>query len=113
PRAFTAPARWMAPPWRSSFSVSVVFPASGWEMIANVRRRMISALSFWSSIEEICWRAVTSGLGGPGGRGGSPLVEAPEGPDRRASHYASAPGIKEAYRVLALTGLERGTSRVR
>src|SRR5438552_3140556 len=28
----------MAPPNSSSFSVSVVLPASGWEMIANVRR---------------------------------------------------------------------------
>src|SRR5690242_3409599 len=39
PRAFTAPATWMAPPNSSSFSVRVVLPASGWEMIANVRRR--------------------------------------------------------------------------
>jgi hypothetical protein len=39
PRAFTAPASWMAPPNSSSFSVSVVLPASGWEMIAKVRRR--------------------------------------------------------------------------
>jgi hypothetical protein len=38
PRAFTAPATWMAPPNSSSFSVSVVLPASGCEMIANVRR---------------------------------------------------------------------------
>jgi hypothetical protein len=38
PRAFTSPARWIAPPNSSSFSVSVVLPASGWEMIAKVRR---------------------------------------------------------------------------
>ncbi len=38
PRALTSPARWIAPPASSSFSVSVVLPASGWEMIANVRR---------------------------------------------------------------------------
>ena len=38
PRARTCPAIWMAPPNCSSFSVSVVLPASGWEMIANVRR---------------------------------------------------------------------------
>ena len=37
PRALTAPATWMAPPNSSSFSVSVVLPASGWEMIAKVR----------------------------------------------------------------------------
>ena len=35
----------MAPAYSSSFSVSVVLPASGWEMIANVRRRSTSALS--------------------------------------------------------------------
>ena len=41
-RAFTVPASWIAPPKSSSFSVSVVLPASGWEMIANVRRRATS-----------------------------------------------------------------------
>jgi hypothetical protein len=38
PRARTCPAARIAPPDRSSFSVSVVLPASGCEMIANVRR---------------------------------------------------------------------------
>src|SRR6201991_1446148 len=38
-RAFTEPAIWMAPENSSSFSVSVVLPASGWEMMAKVRRR--------------------------------------------------------------------------
>ena len=32
-RAFTVPAIWIAPPNSSSFSVSVVLPASGWEMM--------------------------------------------------------------------------------
>ena len=36
------PASWIAPPNSSSFSVSVVLPASGCEMMANVRRRAIS-----------------------------------------------------------------------
>src|SRR4029078_3577680 len=35
----------MAPPNSRSFSVSVVLPASGWEMIANVRRRATSSKS--------------------------------------------------------------------
>src|SRR5262249_43327002 len=35
----------MAPPNSNSFSVSVVLPASGWEMIAKVRRRATS----WAS----------------------------------------------------------------
>ena len=39
----TAPATCICPPKSSSFSVSVVFPASGCEMMANVRRRAISA----------------------------------------------------------------------
>jgi hypothetical protein len=42
-RAFTLPARWMAPPYRRSFSVSVVFPASGCEIMAKVRRRRTSS----------------------------------------------------------------------
>ncbi len=37
-RPLTVPAIWMAPPNSSSFSVSVVLPASGWEMMAKVRR---------------------------------------------------------------------------
>jgi len=37
-RPFTVPASWIAPPKSRSFSVSVVLPASGWEMIAKVRR---------------------------------------------------------------------------
>jgi len=41
-RACTAPARWTAPAYNNSFSVNVVFPASGWEMMANVRRRSTS-----------------------------------------------------------------------
>ena len=38
PLAFTAPACWIAPPYSNSFSVRVVLPASGWEMIAKLRR---------------------------------------------------------------------------
>src|ERR1700749_4593769 len=45
PLALTWPARLMAPPNSSSFSVSVVLPASGCEMIAKVRRRATSAAS--------------------------------------------------------------------
>src|SRR5215475_14100201 len=41
-RARTSPAIWIAPPNQSSFSVNVVLPASGWEMMAKVRRRAIS-----------------------------------------------------------------------
>src|SRR3989475_1807708 len=36
-RPLTAPAIWIAPENSSSFSVSVVLPASGWEMMAKVR----------------------------------------------------------------------------
>src|SRR5690606_21286058 len=41
-RALTLPAIWMAPANSRSFSVSVVLPASGCEMMANVRRRATS-----------------------------------------------------------------------
>ena len=36
-RPLTVPAIWIAPPNSNSFSVNVVLPASGCEMIANVR----------------------------------------------------------------------------
>ena len=39
---FTEPARWIAPEYSSSFSVSVVLPASGCEMMPKVRRRSAS-----------------------------------------------------------------------
>jgi glutathione S-transferase len=42
PRAFTCAGQRIAPPASSRFSVSVVLPASGCEMIANVRRRCAS-----------------------------------------------------------------------
>src|SRR3954462_6316094 len=42
-RALTEPAIWIAPENSSSFSVSVVLPASGCEMMAKVRRRRTSA----------------------------------------------------------------------
>src|SRR5450631_335564 len=47
-RALTVPAIWIAPENSSSFSVSVVLPASGWEMMAKVLRRATScAISGW------------------------------------------------------------------
>ena len=42
-RALTDPAIWIAPENSNSFSVSVVLPASGWEMMAKVRRRRTSS----------------------------------------------------------------------
>src|SRR5438552_18019300 len=46
-RAFTEPAIWIAPENNKSFSVSVVLPASGCEMMAKVRRRRT-----WGAISE-------------------------------------------------------------
>src|SRR6266550_2465386 len=43
-RAVTEPASCTAPPYSSSFSVNVVLPASGCEMMANVRRFEISSV---------------------------------------------------------------------
>jgi hypothetical protein len=51
----TLPAMWIAPAKRSSFSVSVVLPASGWEMMAKVRRRAASfAMVEPGSMEPPC-----------------------------------------------------------
>ena len=41
---FTEPAWFIAPPYKRNFSVRVVFPASGWEIIANVLLFSISCL---------------------------------------------------------------------
>src|SRR5690606_40743052 len=49
-RALTEPAMLMAPENSSSFSVRVVLPASGWEMMANVRRRFT-----WVEISDIAF----------------------------------------------------------
>src|SRR5437762_2986480 len=49
-RAVTEPASCTAPPYRRNFSVSVVLPASGWEMIAKVRRRAISSDDFMGKL---------------------------------------------------------------
>ena len=59
-RAFTDPASLIAPPYSSSFSVSVVLPASGWEMMAKVRLRATSACNsgwdmFASSSILVCY----------------------------------------------------------
>jgi hypothetical protein len=47
-RAVTLPASATAPPYRRNFSVSVVLPASGCEMIAKVRRGRCAEL--WSDM---------------------------------------------------------------
>src|SRR5579871_510849 len=82
-RPLTVPAIWIAPPNSSSFSVSVVLPASGWEMIAKVRRRSIAAVRSDSLIGG--WAAARGrngsglALGAPGGEcpvaGSAPGVE--------------------------------------
>src|SRR5438445_8989658 len=52
-RPRTAPASSIAPAYSSSFSVSVVLPASGWEMMANVRRRATSCSSSLRAAESV------------------------------------------------------------
>src|SRR5690606_16877358 len=64
-RDFTEPAIWIAPPNSSSFSVSVVLPASGWEMMAKVRRRRAS----WETSDMGAARA-----GAPGGKGRARII---------------------------------------
>src|SRR5437868_3854036 len=58
-RAFTEPAIWIAPENSSSFSVSVVLPASGWEMMAKVRRRRT-----WGVRSDMGVQPGTTGLPG-------------------------------------------------
>ena len=68
-RALTVPAIWIAPPNSSSFSVSVVLPASGWEMMANVRRRATSRTRSGVETEAMTW--------GCGGRENRPGCKPP------------------------------------
>src|SRR5512139_4256034 len=68
-RALTVPAIWMAPPNSNSFSVSVVLPASGCEMMAKVRRFLTSRTKAGSPV----WAgavAVDSIGGGEAGKHG-------------------------------------------
>ena len=57
----------MGPPSSNSFSVSVVFPASGCEIIANVRRRAISRCrSLFASLKVlVVLQGVRCGTGNP------------------------------------------------
>src|SRR4029079_1712183 len=68
-RPWTVPAIWMAPPNSSSFSVSVVLPASGCEMMAKVLLFLISPLlgsaviaiarqdkdAYWDTDSRVIW----------------------------------------------------------
>src|SRR6185437_13827155 len=65
-RDLTVPASWIAPPNSSSFSVSVVLPASGWEMIANVRRRATSRASASAIGLSLSMIGPRQGAGGKG-----------------------------------------------
>src|SRR6185369_1377626 len=80
-RAFTEPAIWIAPENSSSFSVSVVLPASGWEMMAKVRRRRTSV-------------ARSADMGNRGGPGGSRAKRGLSGPRPRV-HTRAMPEMPD------------------
>jgi hypothetical protein len=69
----------MAPPKSSIFSVRVVLPASGWEMMANVLRRLISVLYFIA----LFLRNRATGLSGSCSSGGSGFTTG-KAPDKGA-----------------------------
>jgi hypothetical protein len=48
----SSPASWIAPPKSSNFSIKVVLPASGCEVIAKVRRRAISSVRYVRVVQE-------------------------------------------------------------
>src|SRR5258706_9930312 len=64
PRARTWPAARIAPPASSRFSVRVVLPASGWEMIAKVRRLAAWAASPDRELAASAARDVVMGAAG-------------------------------------------------
>src|SRR5262249_43692799 len=91
----------MAPPNSSNFSVSVVLPASGWEMMANVRRRWIS----WVSV------SVTKAL--EGSQAGNVQEAFREQPDlsRQAQDFCHALRPFQPVRVstvVSVRGIRRG-----
>ena len=87
--ALTSPASWMAPPNSSSFSVSVVLPASGCEMIAKVRRRETGEVSLaWVGLAV--GRATCVELCGPDEPGQRPGTDGP-GVLRTCRRHAVAP----------------------
>src|SRR3954471_19977161 len=96
----------MAPPYRRSFSVSVVFPASGCEMIAKVRRRAASAAMWLSVGASRVSRIVSSGgiqksNGGGGGLGGGGQGQkATAGP--RGPRNPPPANPRPAYRVSSI-----------
>src|SRR5690606_16405374 len=108
-RPFTEPAIWIAPPNNSSFSVSVVLPASGCEMIAKVRRRRASAATSGMAIPAAA---------GAGTLGKPPIIRAPAGPPGsrpwrrgRFAEAEDAPGAEhperqrhEAHAAVGLDG---------
>src|SRR5687768_9612071 len=94
-RAFTEPAIWIAPENRSSFSVSVVLPASGWEMIAKVRRRRV-------------WEAKDMG----GERGARSRARAAGQRARFYSAHSFAPASKKAAAQGCAAALEDSSDSV-
>jgi hypothetical protein len=85
-RAFTLPAIWIAPENSSSFSVSVVLPASGWEMMAKVRRR--------------CRQRGRRPEHDPGRRRRRHVADAPGQARREGCVAARQPGHSEEERIL-------------
>src|ERR1700690_671574 len=70
-RAVTEPASCTAPPYSSSFSVNVVLPASGCEMMANVRLFWISSVMLTKAGND----NKKSGGNKPGNRKGVPQFD--------------------------------------
>ena len=108
PRAATAPAALIAPPASKRFSVSVVFPASGWEMIAKVRRRAISRAAL---LETGLWEdevVKSEGVLTCRERIGNSGVENIRG--RRGSHRA--PSVFEVWLILQYSAKKRRLGRI-
>jgi hypothetical protein len=88
PRALTSPASWIAPPNSSNFSVNVVLPASGCEMMANVRRRAMASVKVLVPNYGVCCASSSDGRW-IRRRPGSTIHNAPSG-DRVLSKVRSS-----------------------
>ena len=92
PLARTLPASWMAPPARSRCSVSVVLPASGWEMIAKVRRRAISATEAGAAVGPLV-SVMGPHAETPGERAARRCLEVHIGPGRKLPGVGEPPNV--------------------
>src|SRR5579883_305980 len=91
--ARTSPASWIAPPNSSIFSVRVVLPASGCEIMAKVRRR---ATGFGSGISESGFEGIGASFSAGAPQGEAASAAAPDAASRLTGPALYGPRLAHA-----------------